>query len=201
MANKIKVTPEGWLAAARDALIADGIAGVKVDRLAKTLGVTRGGFYHYFKDQQDLLTRLLESWEQSNDFLPDTDDVSSPAEALRAIEELSNRLISERDFSPSFDLAVREWARIDSKIRRTVDRVDEKRIASLTTLFSTLGCDDEEAPIRARVFYFHQIGFYALGYHTRQSKAERQKNAPVYLRILCGRRYIEAAASEARKWA
>ncbi|MFT5063837.1 MAG: hypothetical protein ACI91G_001208 [Gammaproteobacteria bacterium] len=36
--EKTKVTYSGWLEAARDVLIEDGINGLKADRLAKRLG-------------------------------------------------------------------------------------------------------------------------------------------------------------------
>src|SRR3546814_10858022 len=52
--GNIKVTREGWLNCARVALIEDGIEGVKVDRLAKRVKVTRGGFYHHFKNHNKL---------------------------------------------------------------------------------------------------------------------------------------------------
>ena len=48
MPNVVKTPAETWVDCARTALIADGLEGVKVDRLAKSLGVTRGGFYHHF---------------------------------------------------------------------------------------------------------------------------------------------------------
>ena len=69
MANLIpKTPPETWVNLAKRALVEDGINGVKVDRLAQRLGVTRGGFYKHFTDRGDLLVRLLELWEQENIF-------------------------------------------------------------------------------------------------------------------------------------
>ena len=195
MANTTKTTPEEWLETAKHALIKDGVAGVKVDRLAKTLGVTRGGFYHHFKNQQDLIDQLVQHWVATNDMVPSMAGVSNPAEAADKLQELVQRVILEEDFSPSFDLAIREWARVDACIKNIVDRVDAKRIRRLKKLFLCLGCDEEEAPIRARVFYFHQIGYYTLGYHERQARSKRLLAAPIYLRILCGEHYIRTADS------
>ena len=200
MANTTKITPEEWLETAKDALIKEGVAGVKVDRLAKTLGVTRGGFYHHFKNQQDIIDRLVKHWRETNDILPPLGDLSSPAKAAEKLNELVQRVILEEDFSPSFDLAIREWARVDDKIKKAVDKVDASRIRKLVELFKALGCDEEEASIRARVFYFHQIGYYTMGYHMRQSRSKRLMTAPIYMRILCGQRYIETAEAESRKW-
>ncbi len=57
----------------------------------------------------------------------------------------------------------------------------------METVFKLLGYDDDEAPIRARVFYFHQIGFYAIG--VRQSLPERRRNVA----IACVRRTSKAS--------
>lgn len=199
MANVTKISPEKWIEAARQALIADGAAGVKVDRLAKSLGVTRGGFYHHFENQQDLIDRLVQHWVDTNDMLPAVDGVSSRADALRIFDDLIERVVLEEAFSPSFDLAIREWARIDDRIKKTVDKVDGGRIRRLTKLFLALGCGEEEAAIRARVFYFHQIGFYMMGYHTRQSRSKRLAAAPAYMSILCGERYTDPAGRKSRQ--
>ena len=127
MANITKVPPEQWLEEARRALIKYGIAGVKVDRLAKSLKVTRGGFYHHFKNQQDLLDRLVQHWAKTNDMLPKTQGVSSPKEALDKLNEIVERLVLQEEYSPPFDMAIREWARVDQRVSKAVDKVDAQR--------------------------------------------------------------------------
>lgn len=80
MANLVpKVPAETWLATARDVLVEEGIAAVKVDRLAGRLGVTRGGFYHHFRDRADLLERLLAHWEAEARFVPPGRSPRDPA--------------------------------------------------------------------------------------------------------------------------
>lgn len=194
--NTVKIPAEVWIETAKEALVDDGLEGVKIDRLAKKLGVTRGGFYHHFEGRSDLLGRLIDHWAGSNDFIPRVTGIDTPRQAIDALHQMADTLIAEKRFLPAFDLAVREWARIDPRIEKIVIKVDEARIARLTRIFSALGYAAEEAVIRARVFYFHQIGFYRLGHHRRQSKAERRRNAPIYLKIVCGPRY-DAAISEA----
>lgn len=200
MANTVKIPADQWLATAREALIEEGIAGVKVDRLAKKLGVTRGGFYHHFKNHKDLLDRLLAHWAQSNVFAPMIPEVKSPQDAVMAFNALAEHLITETDFSPEYEIAVREWARVNDSVKEAVDALDNNRMSDIANWFIALGCDAEEASIRARVFYFHQIGFYSLGYHGTHDKTERLRLIPIYMRILCGRRFQDAAEAEARKW-
>ena len=39
-----------------------GVEGVRVEVLAKDLGVTKGGFYRRFRDRAALLEAMLQSW-------------------------------------------------------------------------------------------------------------------------------------------
>lgn len=199
MPNKTKVAPDEWLEEARRALVDYGAAGVKVDRLAKSLNVTRGGFYHHFKNQQDLMNRLVEHWVRTNDMIPGGPEPSSPEDALNALHKIAERLALQEEFCPAFDLAMREWARVDEEVGKIVDGVDTARLAKLHVLFSALGCDEDEAGVRARAFYCHHIGYYAIGRHELDTRKERLRSAPVYLSILCGARYIAAAEQGERK--
>jgi AcrR family transcriptional regulator len=189
MANLIpKTPPETWVATARKALIEEGVQGVKVDRLAQRLGVTRGGFYKHFADRDDLLDRLLQLWESENVFAVDLPPLRSPQQARNALADLTDRLIEEDGFDPRFDMAVRDWARHDKRAAWAIERVDASRMDLLRRLFAAIGCSAEEAIVRARVFYYHQIGYYALG--VKQTLAERKRMLPLYLHILVGGEHL-----------
>lgn len=193
MANLIpKTPPEAWLAAARQTLVEEGIQGVKVDRLAQRLGVTRGGFYKQFADREALLERLLVLWEAENRFLPDLPRRPTAAQARALLHDMTDRLIDEQGFDPAFDMAVRDWARHDALAARAVKRVDAARDRQLRQVFVAIGCAEEEAAVRARVFYYHQIGYYALG--VREPRAERKRLLPTYLRILIGAEHLDPPA-------
>ena len=61
--KKIKrVSKNQWLAKALETLAASGVDAVKIERLAKALGISRSGFYWHFKNRQDLLEHLLAYW-------------------------------------------------------------------------------------------------------------------------------------------
>ena len=64
-----RLTRIDWLVAARDALITEGKDALKIERLAKKLDVTRGGFYWHFRGRDDLLDALLISWEEETNVL------------------------------------------------------------------------------------------------------------------------------------
>jgi AcrR family transcriptional regulator len=189
-----KVTAETWIDTARRSLIEDGIAAVKVDRLASRLGVTRGGFYHNFKDREELLAQLLVHWEATCRFLPEEVPGTKPAEAADWIDRMIERLIEADGYDYQFDLAVREWARSDQRAAWAIERADRQRLNILRRAFEAIGYSEDEATIRARVFYYHQIGYYAIG--VRESSPERRRNKETYVDILCGADALTAARGE-----
>ena len=74
---------------------------------------------------------------------------------------------------------MRDWARSSPQAARVVRRVDNRRIELIQRIFIDLGYDEPEAFVRARVTYFHQVGYYALG--LGETKA-RRTGAPAALR-------------------
>ena len=51
-----RVSKQNWISAALETLAMSGIESVKVERLAKQLGVAKSGFYWHFKDRNALLS-------------------------------------------------------------------------------------------------------------------------------------------------
>src|ERR1700739_4383468 len=51
-----------WIEAGLAEMARHGIDGVRVEVLAKNLGVTKGGFYRRFKDRPALLESILHKW-------------------------------------------------------------------------------------------------------------------------------------------
>jgi AcrR family transcriptional regulator len=173
-----------WLSAARKALIAEGIDQVKIDRLSRRVGVRRSSFYWHFSSRAKLLEALLDHWEATNTgpMLRAVDAaVAAGAEGMHILARL---WIDERDFQPDYDTAVRDWARKDPGVARVVRATDKKRIQAITRLMKVYGFLGDEALVRARIVYFHQVGYYALALH--ESKAERERLEPIYVKALIG---------------
>ena len=196
MGRTQKVSSETWVETARLILVEEGIAGVKVDRLAQRLGVTRGGFYHNFRDREDLLDALLRRWEEACRFLPEFPASRSLAKLGAWFDCVADRLIEEDGYDHDFDMAVREWARSDQRAAWAVERSDRQRMGVLQRFFDALGYSKDEALMRARIFYYLQIGYYAIG--VRESIAVRKRNANLYIDLLCGHEVMERVRSAIR---
>lgn len=172
-----------WLDVARETLIREGIDAVKVDRLAKASGVTRGGFYWRFKSRQDLLDQLIDDWRSTNTvaFISALSGPGTPGERYRA---LMDKWVGEREIRPDYDMAVRNWAASSPNIAEIVHTVDAVRVDALRRLFLEAGYDEDEALVRARITYYHQVGYYTLG--IKQNAERRRQLLPIYYRILTG---------------
>lgn len=188
--GNVKVTREAWVDGARVALIEEGIGGVRIDSLAKRLRVTRGSFYYHFKHHHQLLEELLSAWRLQNRFTPAKVDTSTPAAAARNLQRITDDLVHENGFDPQFDMAVREWARIAQPVADVVQAIDEQRTEVLRQIFVGLGYPGPQALIRARICYWHQIGYYAVGF--QEPVAVREANLQTYLEVMAGDKYLKA---------
>ncbi len=113
---------------------------VRVESLAKALGVTKGGFYWHFRDRQALLDAMLDTWETT--FVDQAIEAAdrgggSGRTRLRRLFAVAG----ERDSILQVELSVRDWARRDPKVADRVTRVDNRRLDYLRPLFGEF-CDD-----------------------------------------------------------
>jgi AcrR family transcriptional regulator len=184
-ANKPPLGRDIWLDTARRALIEEGTAGIEINKLAKRLGSSRGGFYWFFKDRARLLDELVQYWAQTSTVLferiLDRHQGDGSAEYLA----MTNLWVDEKEYDPQWDGAIRDWARTSEAVRRVVQDVDQKRIGVLEDIFRHIGYQGKEANVRARVMYYHQVGYYAMG--VRESRSERRALIPFYRKVLTGR--------------
>lgn len=176
-----QLSREDWVKAARRQLVAGGIDEVKVDRLARKLKVTRGSFYWHFRNRKDLLDAILESWVTLKE-----------AEIERAREgwsstgpiEVARIWLSADPTYPAFDMAIRFWAWKSPPVMKIVRGIDDRWIAFLARQFEADGQQELESVARARVLYWHQVGYYALRFE--EPMAERLRFLPYYTQILIG---------------
>jgi AcrR family transcriptional regulator len=145
-----------WLRAGLEALRKGGVGAVRVERLADEVGVTKGSFYHHFRDRGALLEAVLEFWAREM--------TDAEFERLRELRGgLATRLLAlatdvlEHGMG-RYDPAIRAWARNDRKVAATVAQVDRRRVRALTGFFEEGGFGTAEAKVRARLFYTFLLG-------------------------------------------
>jgi len=177
------LSTQDWIDVARAMLLKEGVNSVKIDRLARECGVTRGGFYWRFKSRGDLLDALLEDWKNTNS-APILEALKGPGSPAERFERLVRLWIDEQEYSPDYDTAIRNWARTDVKVQQAVHEVDNRRVEALQKLFKDFGFAEDEALVRARVTYYHQVGYYAM--EVREAARRREELSQLYTLVLTG---------------
>ena len=150
-----------WLQQALEIFVAEGIDALRITRLADDLGVTRGSFYWHFANRNDLIEALVRFWQDKNTAAIERSVAGAESLADGILSFFETCLDAER-FDPRLDLAIREWARRSTRIRRLLDQEDAARIEVLRVFYRRFDYPMPVALIRARVLYYAQIGFYAL---------------------------------------
>src|SRR3954453_19357589 len=122
-------TPRGaWVDAALEALASGGPDAVRIEALAASLGVSKGGFYWHFKDRQALLDEMLDAWEKAVVEDPIESVESRPADPRAKLQQLFE-LAPSVDFA--VELALRDWSRRDSGVAERMRRIDSRRMEYL----------------------------------------------------------------------
>jgi AcrR family transcriptional regulator len=147
-----------WVRAAARRLAADGVDAVRVEPLAKELGVSKGSFYWHFTDRDALLDALLAYWRTAGTTGVITEVEEASADAADRFRWLVRLAFGHAD--GGFDAAVRTWAARENRARTAVHEVDEVRIAYLVRLLTDAGSADPAR--RAAVAYRTLLGEYAM---------------------------------------
>ena len=166
-----------WTAAAIDVLAEEGIAGLRVEVLAKRLKVTKGSFYWHFQDRRDLLMAMLAEWKEGRirDILKQTRAV--PGHELEQIYHVIDVYSASRNRrGMQIELAVRDWARRDSDAAAIVSEVDDIRLRCARELFLACGVPLEEASSRCMLLYAYVFGISLMIYEKFDSDIGRLKH-------------------------
>jgi AcrR family transcriptional regulator len=151
MAPPTRTPPSRWIDEGLRALAAGGPEAVRVEALARALGVTKGGFYNHFDDRPALLDEMLGTWERLV-----IDDVIERVEAgggdaKAKLMRLFGLGSSSTHELVRIELAIREWARRDRSVARRLRRIDTRRLAYLRSLFAEFCPDEDEVEVRCLI--------------------------------------------------
>lgn len=161
MARPATHRAEDWIAAGWRALSRGGPAAVRIEALARDLGVTKGSCYGYFADRAALLAAMLAQWrERSGGALIARVEAQrgTPQQRLWALIET---VIREGARSP--EPALRGWGRSDPAIRAALEALDRQRLGYLEGLFGSMGFPATDADARARLCYLALVAEHQLG--------------------------------------
>ena len=152
---KPRLSRSSWLEVALELLQNDGINAVTVDALAIQLGITRGSFYHHFKDRNDLSKEMLDYWKEKWTVEIRNDIASLGLDGLQSLTALLN-LIHHRK-SANYDAAIRAWAIHDEPAREIVGEADKIRLDFIRSQFEKIGFKGLDLENRSRLFLYYAM--------------------------------------------
>ncbi len=141
-------------------LVKAGIGAVSVDRLATSLGVTRGSFYHHFADRADLLQVLLEDWSRRWTYEIDAQIADLGLDPSNTILAWMRTILNRQ--AADDDAPFRAWALHDPMARAVVKQVDEARLGFITRQFEALGFTGIDAENRSRLWLHYELAAPAM---------------------------------------
>ena len=151
---------DAWIRGAIAVLTEEGVDGLRVEVLAKRLGVTKGSFYWHFKDRRDLLDAVLDFWLEGRirDIRKQTAaEAGAELAALRHTIDVYSAAKNRRGIA--IEAAIRLWARQDARAASIVEAVDAERLSCTHRLFVALGNTAGEAAARSVLLYAYVFGF------------------------------------------
>lgn len=149
------ISRERWIEEGLVVLAEQGDAGVRIDRIAGRLGLTKGSFHHHFAGIRDYRQAILTRYEQDS---REAIDRALAAVAGLPPRDALMRLPEQISFEPRLETAIRGWAFADPAARAVQERVDTARFEALLPLWSGVVPDPARARIAALVPHLLMIG-------------------------------------------
>lgn len=116
-------------------LMKEGSNALTIERLTTGLGVTKGSFYHHFKNYEGFKASLLDYFQQqgTQDIINQVEEqADSPQEKLRTLMRITC------EYPAAMETAIRAWALHDNAVRDYQAAVDTRRIAYVADLWLQL---------------------------------------------------------------
>jgi AcrR family transcriptional regulator len=171
-----RLSVDDWIQAGFGIIAEEGLKAIKIDRVCKRLGVTKGSFYWHFTDLGAYLDALAESWGTA------TNGIRAEWVELEALEprerltRMMMSLIDDRHWM--LERAMREWARTDPSVAAKIELSDRWSYRMITRVFLDAGYSAEDAGTRARIVFYTGVGFVHVGGgppNDPRAAAERQR--------------------------
>lgn len=149
-----RLNRDDWLKEGLLLVAQQGIEAVTIDVLCQSLNVTKGSFYHHFKNVENFRAAMLDYWEAhfTRHFISVSAEGKTPRQQFQ-------RLVTLIKETPGIEeTSIRAWAQTDTAARSVVERVDKQRLEFLNTLLRDIYADPSNATTMARLFYSVLLG-------------------------------------------
>ena len=139
-----------WLDAGLDTLTRSPATGIRVDKLARTLGIARAGFYWHFKNRDDYIGQLLEHWlHKVTEAIIENPDIIAMEPKARLIA--TAEIIHDNDLTRA-DPSIQLLAAQDKATAKVVRKANKLRLEFISDTLEELGFKDYDLAMRAMLY-------------------------------------------------
>ena len=135
-APKPSYQPERWIDAGFVRLGAEGFEAVRVEVIARDLGVSKGSFYWHYRDREALLDAMLSRWEKDETEWLRRSVVEHENAAARWARFVKRCTDSERT---PIEAAIRAWSRRDAHVAAVVVAVETEMTNFIADVLREIG--------------------------------------------------------------
>ena len=154
-AGKKRVTRDQWLRKGLELFALSGAQGLRVEKIALELGISKSGFYCHFQDRDDFLSNILNYWAHE---FTEVITANVMLQHLPARERLLllMAMVYEQNLS-EFDAAIDMWSRTDKHVESKRKQVMKKRIKFIRNALQELGLKGDDLEMRTNVLAGFQM--------------------------------------------
>ena len=123
---------------------------ISIGGLARSLGISKSGFYWHFKNRDDLLDQLLNHWNHEvTEVITQNTELQNldPKVRLRRAAEI----IIDNDLV-RFEIGIRQWAMNDKRAAQAVRSVNRRRLDFARQALGEIGFSGDDVEVRAMLF-------------------------------------------------
>jgi AcrR family transcriptional regulator len=142
-----------WLEEGMAVLEELGVEALTVEMLTNRLGITKGSFYHHFRNYQDFKKNLLDFYEEER-----TLQIIQLAERETSPQAKLERIMRATLQPSRLEAVMRAWALQDVFVREHQQHIDQQRLAYLEELIFAQTDNRAHATRMARLFYSIYVG-------------------------------------------
>ena len=149
-----KVEKKQWFIIGLQIIENSGVTKITIDNLCNLLGITKGAFYHHFKNIDGYIDALMAFWVKENTlaFIEKVEKLGSSKEKLHTLSQMS----ASSEYK--CEGRIRGWSYTNDIVQQYVAQVDKLRLDYLTKLIQDCGYDMEYAHKIATIHYSLLIG-------------------------------------------
>lgn len=165
---KIVATKEDWIKLGFKLFSENGTHGIVVEKMAKKLKVNKSSFYWHFKTKKDFFNEIISFWVNE-----DTNEIIEGVESKKTGKEKFKELIKlafKKDPYQDFFFFLKRYALKDKKTLSLIDNIDSQRINYTKMILVEMGYLEDEALIKATLFYKYLIGYHEMIRYKKQAK-------------------------------